>query len=145
MIESILEAVADSLYSEFGDGYEIYSDPLPQGTKEPCFFVLMLNSALKRVMDKRYYMTNQVCIQYLPSDKINPKTEFVNVIQRLMTTVDDIIVDNKPVHGRGIHTELTDEVLSFFINYDLSVYRERSITDTMKNIQITQSLKEGVK
>lgn len=141
MIKSILEAVADSLYSEFGDRYKIYSDPLPQGTEEPCFYVLLLNSTVKRVMDKRYYMTNQVCIQYLPFDKINPKTEFAEVIQRLMTTVDDITVDNKPIHGSSIHTESTDEVLNFFINYNLSVYRERNTANTMTNIEITQAIR----
>lgn len=140
MINSIIEAVANSLYSEFGDGYKIYSDPIPQGTEEPCFFVRLLNSAIKQVMGGRYRMTNQICIQYLPSDKLNPKTEFTAVSERLMTTVDNITVGGGPIHGSGIHSEVTSEVLSFFVDYNLYVYREKNTADMMENIELTEKL-----
>ena len=92
-------------------------------------------------MGNRYYMTNQICIQYLPSDTLNPKTEFTGVIERLMTTVDDIIIDTKPIHGSNIHTESTEDVLSFFVNYDLFVNRENIPAEKMKNIEIYETVK----
>ena len=141
MIENIFEAVADALYAEFGKEYKIYSDPTAQGTDEPCFFVLLLNSTFRRIMDNVYRMSNQICIQYLPSDKVNPKTEFRNVIERLMTTVDDITVDGITVHGSDIHNENTDEVLNFFVNFDLNVKCERVPAEKMKDITITQTVK----
>lgn len=141
MINSILTAIAKAIYSEFGNEYKIYSDPLPQGAEEPCFFVQLLNSTVRRVMDKRYYMSNQICIQYLPSDKVNPKTEFVDITERLMTTVDEIYIEGKPIHGSNIRNENTDEVLNFFVNYNLSVYRERNSADLMENIEIYDNIK----
>jgi hypothetical protein len=141
LINPILEAVAGALRDEFGEGYEIYAEPIPQGTQEPCFFVLLLNSSIRRVMDNRYRMTNQICIQYLPSDKVNPNLEGNDIMERLMTTADEIFVDNAQLHGTNIHFETTDEVLSMFINYDLFVYREKIPAELMKYIEITQNVK----
>ena len=42
MLNDIMDAVTRRLNELFGDGYEIYTDAVEQGLKEPCFFVQFL-------------------------------------------------------------------------------------------------------
>lgn len=37
MLNNIMDAVTRRLNELFGDGYEIYTDAVEQGLKEPCF------------------------------------------------------------------------------------------------------------
>lgn len=37
MLNDIMDAVTRRLNELFGDGYEIYTDAVEQGLKEPCF------------------------------------------------------------------------------------------------------------
>ena len=49
MLNDIMDAVTRRLNELFGDGYEIYTDAVEQGLKEPCFFVQFLEPSEKPV------------------------------------------------------------------------------------------------
>lgn len=36
MIDKIIDAISTTIYAEFGDDYEIYTESIEQGLKEPC-------------------------------------------------------------------------------------------------------------
>lgn len=120
MINSIIDAISIALNAEFGNDYNIYTESIEQGLKEPCFFVQCINPTSERFLGNRYKKTNQFCIQYFPSseDKYN---ECMDVTDRLFFSL-DMIGDNEWLATK-MNSEVVDDVLNFFVNYDGFVYR----------------------
>lgn len=144
MINKIIDAVSVSINSEFGDGYEIYTESLEQGLKEPCFSVFCLNPTNDLFLNKKYFRTNQFCIQYFPStDEANSECNAVR--ERLFGCLELITVMADPVNGdltRGtkMKGEIVDGVLNFFVNYDLFVYKVET-KDLMEDMEINTDAK----
>lgn len=125
MINSIIDAISIALNAEFGDNYNIYTESIEQGLKEPCFFVQCINPSSERFLGNKYKRTNQFCIQYFPSseDKYN---ECMDVADRMFFSL-DVVGDNEWL-GTKMGSEIVDDVLNFFVNYDGFVYRTKEQT-----------------
>ncbi|MCD7819270.1 MAG: hypothetical protein LUH07_09510 [Lachnospiraceae bacterium] len=144
MINSIIEGISAALNMEFGDDYKIYVEKKEQGLKEPCFFILSINPTHKLFLGtkdgrKRYFKENSFCIHYFPSDKLNPRTEIHSVCEQLEDCLEWITVDGDLIRGTQIHYEIEDDVLLFFINYDLFTYKTQEET-AMDEFDLTQSV-----
>lgn len=132
MIKSITEAVCIALNAEFGDGYTIYTEPVEQGLKEPCFFVFCIRSAGRRFPGRRYFQENLFCVQYLPADRDRETEECGTVAERLFSCLGCINAGN-PVRGTKMNYEIVDGVLHFFADYDLFV-REEAVAEAMEGL-----------
>lgn len=139
MINRIIDAISISINAEFGDGYEIYTESLEQGLNEPCFSIFCLNPTNELYRGKRYYRTNQFCIQYFPSTG-EPKGECNAVLERLYDCLELITVDNELTRGKRMKGEIVDGVLSFFINYDMFVYKAEN-QDVMEELEVSTKAK----
>lgn len=128
MINKIIDGISESLYAEFGDGYDINIESIPQGFEEPCFFINCLNPTNELYLGKRYKRTNQFMIQYFPSSK-KPKRECFDVQERLYHCLEVIDVGGHLTRGTGINGALVDGVLNFEINYDMFMYEVESLED----------------
>ena len=124
MINSIIEGISISLNAEFGDNYTTYTESVEQGLKEPCFFVFCINPTNRVFLGKRYFKTNQMCIQYFPVDKDRKKEECNAVSERLFDCLEYITVSGDLVRGTKMNAEIVDGVLNFFVNYDFYVYKK---------------------
>ena len=143
MINSIIEAISISLNEEFGDGYEIHMEEIKQGLKEPCFFITCLNPTTELFLGKRYFRTNQFCIQYFP--ETNEKQRECNgVAERMLQCLEYITIygEDKPIMGTKMKYEVVDGVLNFFVNYDCFVRKIEQQTP-MESLQASTSVKEG--
>lgn len=143
MINSIIEAISISLNEEFGDGYEIHMEEIKQGLKEPCFFIACLNPTTELFLGKRYFRTNQFCIQYFP--ETNEKQRECNgVAERMLQCLEYITIygEDKPIMGTKMKYEIVDGVLNFFVNYDCFVRKIEQQTP-MESLQASTSVKEG--
>lgn len=123
MINKITDGISVAINSEFGDSYEIYTESMEQGLKEPCFSIVCLNPTIEQFLGKRYFRTNQFCIHYFPSSK-EQRSECNSVYERLFSALETITVDGDLIRGTSITSEYVDGVLNFFVNYDLFVYKE---------------------
>lgn len=143
MINSIMEAISISLNEEFGDSYEIHMEAIKQGLKEPCFFISSLNPTRELFLGKRYFRTNQFCIQYFPETD-EKQRECNGVADRMYDCLEYITIlgDDKPVMGTKMKYEVVDGVLNFFVNYDCFVRKAERQTP-MENLQASTSVKEG--
>lgn len=139
MINRIIDAISISINAEFGDGYEIYTESLEQGLNEPCFSIFCLNPTNELYRGKRYYRTNQFCIQYFPKPD-EPKAECNAVMERLYDCLELITVDNELTRGKRMKGEIVDGVLSFFINYDMFVYKVEN-QDVMEELEVSTKAK----
>ena len=143
MINSIIEAISISLNEEFGDGYETHMEEIKQGLKEPCFFITCLNPTTELFLGKRYFRTNQFCIQYFP--ETNEKQRECNgVAERMWQCLEYITIygEDKPIMGTKMKYEVVDGVLNFFVNYDCFIRKIEQQTP-MESLQASTDVKEG--
>ena len=52
MINKIIDGISIALNAEFGNDYEIYTDNIEQGLKEPCFSIVCLNPRMNQFLEK---------------------------------------------------------------------------------------------
>lgn len=133
MINEIIDGISVAISLEFGDPYEIYTESIEQGLIEPCFSILCLNPTINQVLGKRYFRTNQFCIHYFPSSD-EKRSECQTVIERLIGALEIITVNGDLCRGTDMHFEIDDGVLSFFVNYDMHVYKEASVEPVMETV-----------
>ncbi len=122
MTNLIIEAISIALNDEFGDDYEIRTEEIKQGLKEPCFLLLCLNSTNELFRGKRYFRTNQFCIHFFPeTDEANQKCH--TVAERMRQCLEHITIESEslPIRGTGMQHEVIDGVLNFYVNYDFFV------------------------
>ena len=133
MIQKIIDGISVAINSCFGEGYEIYTESIEQGLIEPCFSVLCLNPTINQVLGKRYFRTNQFCIHYFPGSS-EKQAECLSVLERLTDCLELIEVDGDLVMGTKMQGEVVDNVLSFFVNYDMYVYKEKTAEPSMETV-----------
>ena len=141
MVNSIIEAISIALNREFGDGYRIYADDVEQGLTEPCFFVACVNCADRLYFGKRYFRENRFCIRYYPADRSRGKEECSRVAGRLFNCLEWLTVEGDLTMGTKLKSETADGVLSFFVNYDMFVYRMEEEQPTMGTLTENAAVK----
>ena len=140
MINKIIDGISVAINSEFGDGYEIYTESIEQGLTEPCFSILCLNPTNEQFLGKKYFRTNQFGVHYFPSSD-EARNESFMVMGRLFDALEYITVDGDLTMGTGMRAEFVDGVLHFFINYDMFVYKEAEPGTPMEMMKQNTGLK----
>lgn len=146
MINKIVDAISVSLNEAFGDDYEIYTESVEQGLQEPCFSVSCLNPTNNLFRNKKYFRTNLFCIQYFPKSSIEPKAECNAVLERLYDCLELItIVENETTssltRGTRMKGEVVNGVLSFFVNYNMFVYKVEVPADEMESLEVKSDIR----
>lgn len=116
------------LNATFGDEYEIFQNDVKQGLNEPCFFIAVLQPEITPMLGHRFIKRNPFDIQYFPANPGN-NAEMFDVAERMMEALDFISLPNGDLlHGTSVNYEIVDDVLHFFVNYNLSLIRSESKT-----------------
>lgn len=144
MTNSIIEAISVSLNGEFGDGYKIHMEEIKQGLNEPCFFIQCLNPTIELFFGKRYFRTNQFCIQYF-TETAEKQRECNSVAERMIQCLEYLTIhgEDKPIRGTKMKYEVVDGVLNFFVNYDCFTYCKKEEQTTMESLETNTNVKEG--
>lgn len=137
IVQKIIDSIAEILDANFPDK-EINTEEVKQGLETPCFFVFPLSISDIRHIGRRWQAKYSMCIQYIP-DSHEPRAECVKVEEKLYKLLEYITVDGKMVGGIDIHSETTDEVLSFFVTYRMLTLERPS-----EDIEMMTGLKEDV-
>ncbi len=122
MINSIIAGISTALFDAFGERYEIFIDEIKQDLEEPCFFISCLNPTHELFLGKRYFRTNNFCIQYFPETHTR-QCECLDVAESMMECLEIVTADNVQIRGTKMKYEVIDGVLNFFVNYDCFVYK----------------------
>ncbi len=139
MINELIAAISQALNTEFGDDYTIYSEEVVQGLQEPCFFITCINPTNRLFLNKRYFRENQFYLQYFPADTMRAREECNAVAERLYWCLEHISVAGDLTRGTKMRYEVVDDVLNFFVNYDLFVERLENtpaMTELSKNVNL---------
>ena len=142
MINSIIEAISVALNSEFGEDYNIHIEEPEQNFKKPCFFIFCLKPTNELFFGKRYFRTNQFCIQYFPATSAKQR-DCNDVAERLYECLEYIVTDgeDKPIRGTKMKYEIANGILHFFVNYDLFVYKVAESVPVMEEVSFETSMK----
>lgn len=133
MIKKTIEAIARQLKKEFGEEYEIWIDAQEQGLKEPCFFVQIITDS-QSLQLTGYYRHNQTFdIIYFP--KTRNTFELVEIAERLYPAMEYIELSDFLVRGKNMHTEIVEDTLHFFIDYDLCLKERKEKDAYMEQLQ----------
>lgn len=139
MINKIIDGISISLNAEFCDDYKIYTESIEQGLKEPCFSIVCVNPTNELFRGKKYFRKNLFCIQYFPKGE-DKRSECMDVLERMFDCLEVIKVGEDLQRGTSMHGEVVDQVLNFFVNYDMFVYKVES-TDAMGTMDLTSNVK----
>lgn len=139
MINKIIDGISNAIFEKFREGYEIYSEHMPQGFKEPCFFILCLNPSENQVLGMRYHRTYLFNIQYFPKSKKEFYKEIYDVQSKLTDCLEFINVENGVIQGTKRRDEIHDKILNFFVNYNVHVLKKEEY-DLMGELALKQKV-----
>jgi hypothetical protein len=122
VLNKTTDSISVKLNQIFGDGYDIYSEEIKQDFKEPCFFIMSVDFSIDKRLNKHYTLHQSFDIHYFPFETADKNKEMQNVGLKLMEELEYITIDGKVVKGTGIRFNIVDDILHFFINYDMDVY-----------------------
>jgi hypothetical protein len=131
MINKIIDGISIAINSCFGDEYEIYTESVEQGLQEPCFSIVCLNPTIEQFLGSRYFRQNQFCIHYFPSSK-DKRAECYSVMEKLSNALEIIEANGETTRGTQMHGEFVDDMLHFFVNYDMFVYKQEEPASPME-------------
>ena len=142
MINSIISGISVSIFEEFGEGYEIYTERVEQGLKEPCFLISSLSQSSKQFFASRYKKDNLFTVQYFPStDEI--KAECNDVAERLNGCLEWININGDLIRGTNINSQITDDVLHTTVSYNFfAVSKSKDNVDVMSDYSVQNNVKE---
>lgn len=140
MIEKIIDGILDALSKEFSD-CTLYTEEVRQGLKEPCFFVSCISPNTKVLRGRRYQHTNQFAIQYL-TNADEPRADCNKVSEQLFNCLELITVEGDLMRGTGMEAVVSDDVLTFTVNYDYFSYRLNT-APPMEHVEGTETNLKG--
>lgn len=142
MIDDLINGISVKLYELFGDGYDIEIDELPQGFAPPGFWITALKQSQAAGLDNRYRRKYHFDVLYYPRIDTESQTREISAVaEALLLGLEYITAGGNLVRGTDISYEVQDNVLHFFITFDLFVEKVRDKVDLMGELVQTQHLK----
>ena len=83
------------------------------------------------------------CVYYFPKFKDDPRSECFDIQERLMDVLELIEVDGDLVRGTEMKGEIKDEMLYFFVDYNMFTRKEKEVKAEMKEISGATAIKKS--
>ncbi len=132
MLNSIIDGISLALSSNF-EGLDIYTEPVEQGMKKPCFEVVCEKVGSKQLLGNRFQYNTSFKVIYHPSGQ-DPNNECLEQLEKLSVCLVQIQVENIVVRGRNIAAEIKENKLVFSCDYNIIYFRIEDI-DKMEVLQ----------
>ncbi len=110
-----------------------------------CFVLLHLlpcvvsNYLLHAFMDVS--TENRFCIRYVPKSREQANRECNAAAERLSCCLEQVIVSGDAMRGTKMKWEMADEMMDFYVNYDLFVYGGKEPIPVMEELSVETSMK----
>ena len=121
MVEDVISAVSNALYSEFGNDYRIYADNIEQNLVRPCFFINVVRPAVLSGSIGRDKMSVPLVIQYFPST-LGKRLECYKVSDRMFRCLKYPEFNNVVYRGTDLKYDINDDKLNFYVQYDFFTF-----------------------
>ncbi len=134
MVNDIISSIILKLDTLFGEDSVIHRESIEQGFKSPCFFVKMLTTSHKLVLNNRYFFRHSFDIHYFPGD--GKKNAEMYLAGDKLYNLEYISNGNDLIRGTGMRYEIIDDVLHFFVQYNYYAYLSKEEAEKMQSIDI---------
>lgn len=142
MLNEIVNAISLKLSESF-EGTDVHVNELEQGFEEPCFFIDLLNPSEKQIIGNRYLRRYLFDIAYFPKNK--SQVEIFDVLDKMHDVLEYIkLEDGTLVRGLNSNSTEEDNVLHYFVTYEMFIYKVIGSSNNAKmgNIELNIKLKE---
>lgn len=124
MTNEIIKGISKLLDDNFNvdnTSYDIYCDRIQQGLKNSsCFFIKLLNSLDKAVLNDRRYREYDFVIQFIPNDD-GDNFNLNNIAETLFSCMKLIPITanntTRYIHSFNMHYEIVDNILMFYTTF----------------------------
>lgn len=139
MVNKVLNAIIGALHAEFGTGYRIYTEDVPQGLTPPCFLITAIMPIRSKETFVTYRLRQTWVIQYFPASEHSYRNEIHEIIDRLNDCLEVISVEwteeqTKKTRTEVADTAIVDGVLSYTIRVE-DVYYWTHDDDMMEELE----------
>lgn len=140
MENKIITGISQKLFETFGLDYKIYTENVEQFLNPPCFYVELLQSNMQQIVSRRYRLENLFDIHFFTNEN-EPKNDFRRVADVLYDALEYISVDNDLLRGLNMHYEIVDDVLHFFVSYNLILIKTLEPEEKMETLKTRGEIK----
>ena len=142
MISKIIDGISMAIDQAFDGKHEIYADTdVIQNLAECSFFIAVLEPEQTQKAPNRYFRTHPIDVHYFPREAGN-NAECHKVATRLFEILEYITLpDGDLVRGTEMRYEIQDNVLHFFVNYDVFLIRAEE-EEVMEQLEIIANTRE---
>jgi len=138
-----IAGISNKLYSLFGENYKIYTEEIKQDLKKPCFYIVNLSVRNRVSLGLRYNHEQSFDIHFFPG-KSGSQSEMSEIADKLMTNLTFIQVQDKSyLYGSNINSQIVEDVLHVFVNYDVPMKIVKTDNEYMNNLEINGGMKYG--
>ncbi|MGF9913736.1 DUF6838 family protein [Paenibacillus ehimensis] len=121
----------------------VYSERIEQGFIEPAFFVLQVGSSQQRGVNRRYIRSAMYDIHFFPDRQgTELKRECEQVRDQLYEQLEYIKWDGTTYRGTGMRAEIIDDVLHFFMNFEVHLMRPKVAGPTMQHLEQEEHVRD---
>lgn len=148
MTEDVIKALARALNDALAEEemeYTIYTENVEQELKRPCFFIYCTNYKDELYRGKRYKLSTNIVIEYMPpkpEDDGETNRNVNNILPVLYDITETIEVDGNLLRGLDRSVENTDGGVVFNVRYEYFYYKNED-TDRMEILKQKGVLKNG--
>lgn len=128
----IINGISAGIHKLYPDT-PIYVDDVEQGLKEPCFFIMSLESSEDRLLNNRAKRNMSFDVHYFTKGKNSERREVAAVLYKALRQI--TLLDGSMLNGMYMRHEIHDDVLHFFVEYRPIIYYSVEEADSMGNIK----------
>lgn len=140
MIDMIMDAIAMKIHELFGDGHHIYKHKVEQDLQEPCFLITIVNYSKESLLNARSKRCLSIDVLFFPN---KGKSQCYDVSEKLTNELDIIkTIDDEQFLGTNMRSEVIDNVLHFFVNYNFILIVQNENVDSMESVVVNTTTKE---
>lgn len=140
MINRLVDGMSLALSSYFGDEYTIYTDKVPQNFKEPSFSVRLVTGQPEHFKNNRYRGRFHFVVRYYPKPSELTGESLIDsqsknmLLSHVLETITDM--SGRQYRGTKMRGEYSDDVLTFFVSYEMFMDKEDIAADPMEFIEL---------
>lgn len=128
MVNEIINGIVTAIYNVFGDDYEIYTENIEQGLREPCFYIECIKQNSDLFRNDIYFSVYDFVLQYFPStDKKN--YECNQVFSKIFSCLELIEVGDNLIRCRNINASINDDILTISFDIEINTRKDKAEKD----------------
>lgn len=129
--------ISQALYAIFGESVKRSEDTVEQDLEAPAFYILCINTEHKQRLGNHYRRSQSYDIHYFPKAEGEERArEMSEMTERLYRGLEFITVDEKMVRGLNMHAQVQEDVLHFFVDYDIALVKQINKQPCMEELDI---------